>query len=145
MLVRYNPWQEFNHIQRQLDRLFSEHQPSSEMVDSGLVKTPVVELEETDDTIYLKVDLPGMVAKDIDIQVTENAVSVSGERKNTSKTESKGMVKSEFYYGKFQRVIPLPAKVQNTQVAADYQDGILSLTLPKLQAEQNKVFKVNLG
>ncbi len=145
MLVHYNPWQQFNTIQRQLDRLLADHQTSSELVESELIKTPVAELQETDDAIYLKIELPGMAAKDIDIQVTENAVSVSGERKNTSKIEEKRVTKTEFYYGKFQRVIPLPTKVQNTQVVADYQDGILSLKLPKLQAEQNKVFKVNLA
>jgi HSP20 family protein len=145
MLLRYNPWQELNTIQRQLDRLFTDHQTSSDVGESRLVKTPVAELQETDDTIYLKIELPGMAAKDIDIQVTENAVSVSGERQNSSKIQEEAVTKSEFYYGKFQRLIPLPAKVQNTQVVANYQDGILHLTLPKMQSEQHKVFKVNLA
>ena len=51
---------------------------------------------------------------------------------------------SEFYYGKFQRVIPLSARIQNTNVTADYKDGILNLTLPKSEQEKNKVVKINL-
>jgi HSP20 family protein len=78
------------------------------------------------------------------VKVTENAVSVSGERKSETKTEDKGVTKSEFHYGKFRRVIPLPARIQNTNVTAEYKDGILNLTLPKTEAEKNKVVKVNL-
>jgi HSP20 family protein len=55
------------------------------------------------------------------------------------------MSRSEFYYGTFQRVIPLPARIQNTQVQAEYKDGILHLTLPKQQEERNKVVKVELN
>jgi HSP20 family protein len=55
------------------------------------------------------------------------------------------MTRSEFRYGKFQRVIPLPARIQHDQVKADYQNGVLSLSMPKAEDEKNKVFKVNLG
>jgi HSP20 family protein len=70
---------------------------------------------------------------------------ISGERKSEAKTEEGGMTRSEFRYGKFRRVIPLPGQVENTQVQADYKDGILNLNIPKAEAEKNKVFKVNLG
>lgn len=85
-----------------------------------------------------------MEASDLDVQVTENAVSVSGERKEETKTEENGVTKSEFHYGKFHRVVPLPARIQNTNVQAEYKDGILNLTLPKTEQEKNKVVKVNL-
>lgn len=86
-----------------------------------------------------------MDAKDLDIQVTADAVSVSGERKSESKSESNGIKRTEFRYGKFQRVIPLPVRIQNTDVKAEYKDGILHLTLPKAEEEKNRVVKVNLG
>ena len=76
--------------------------------------------------------------------MTENAVYVSGERKSETNTEDKGVTRSEFHYGKFQRVIPLSARIKNTDVTADYKDGILNLTLPKTEQEKNKVVKVNL-
>jgi HSP20 family protein len=85
-----------------------------------------------------------MEAKDLDVQVTENTVAIRGERKSETKSEDKGVTRSEFHYGKFQRIIPLPARVQNTNVKAEYKDGILTLTLPKTEAEKNKVVKVNL-
>ncbi len=86
-----------------------------------------------------------MSAKDIEIQVTADTVSVSGERKEETVTEDKGMTRSEFRYGRFQRVIPLPARIQNTNVQADYKDGILKLVLLKAEEEKNKIVKVNLG
>ncbi|MUG91791.1 Hsp20 family protein [Scytonema sp. UIC 10036] len=136
-LIRYNPCLELNAIQR----LFEETRVPFER---DFVKVPAAELTQTDDAVYLKLELPGMDAKDLDIQVTENAVSISGERKSETKTEEKGITRTEFHYGKFQRVIPLEVKVQNTNVKAEYKDGILNLTLPKKEEEKNKVVKVNL-
>jgi HSP20 family protein len=139
-LVRWNPWREIDTLQR----LFEDTRVPSALFERGGIRVPAAELHETEDAIHLKVELPGMSAKDLDVQVTEKAVSISGERKEETKTEDNGTTKSEFYYGKFQRVIPLPARVQNTNVTADYKDGILNLTLPKTEAEKNKVVKVSL-
>ena len=60
-----------------------------------------------------------MEAKDLDIEVTEDTVTISGERKSENKTEEKGLTKSEFYYGTFHRVIPIPSTVQNDNVSAE--------------------------
>ncbi|MBF2008703.1 MAG: Hsp20/alpha crystallin family protein [Chlorogloeopsis fritschii C42_A2020_084] len=144
MLIRYNPWQEINTLQRQINRLFEDTRVPNKLLERDLIKVPAAELQETEDAIHLKLELPGIEAKDLDVKVTENAVYVSGERKSENKTEDKGYTRTEFHYGKFQRVIPLPAKIQNTDVKAEYKDGILNLSLPKTQAEKNKVVKVNL-
>jgi HSP20 family protein len=143
--LRLNPWQEFNAIQRQINRLFDEDTLSTAFFDRGLSRVPAAELKETEDVIHLKIELPGIEAKDLDLQVTENAVYLSGERKSEAKSEDKGLIKTEFHYGKFQRIIPLSARIQNTNVTADYKDGILNLTLPKAEQEKNKVVKVNLA
>jgi HSP20 family protein len=129
------PWQELNTFQRQIDSLFEQ---------KTTAKTPVAELHETEAALILKLELPGVEAKDVDIQVSEKAVSIRAERKTETKTEELGNFRSEFYHGKFQRVIPLPARIQNTDVKAEYKDGILNLTLPKAETEKNKVVKVNL-
>ena len=137
-LSRYNRIAEMNAMQRQLESLFQDLQTPA-------FKTPAAELHETEDALHLKLELPGVEAKDVDIQVTENAVKVVAERKSQTKTDNNGKTTSEFYYGKLQRVIPLRARIQNTNVTAEYQDGILNLTLPKTDAEKNKVVKVNVG
>lgn len=138
-LVRYNPWQELNALQRQIDSLFEDFQAPT------FAKVPAAELHETEEAVHLKLELPGIEAKDVDIEVTENAVKVVAERKEETKTEDNGKTRSEFYYGKFQRVIPLKTRIQNNNVKAEYKDGILNLTLPKTEQEKNKVVKINLG
>ncbi len=144
-LVRYNPWQEMNSLQRQLNRLFDDALTPDNWDNFGnLSKVPAAELTETDDALHLKLEVPGMEAKDLDIQVMADRVAISGERKSETKSEADGNIRSEFRYGKFQRVIPLPSRIQNANVTADYKDGILNLTLPKLEEEINKVVKVNL-
>ncbi len=101
-LVRYNPWQEMSSLQRQLNRLFDDALiPESWGEWSNLSKVPAAELTETDEALLLKLEVPGMSAKDLDIQVTADSVSISGERKEETKSEEKGVTRSEFRYGKF--------------------------------------------
>ena len=144
-LIRYNPWQEMNSLQRQLNRLFDDALTPENWNDFGNWSGfPAAEITEKDDAFYLKLEVPGMEARDLDIQVMKDRVAIAGERKSETKSEENGNVRSEFRYGKFQRVIPLPAHIQNTSVTADYKDGILNLTLPKSEAERNQVVKVSL-
>lgn len=145
-LVRWNSWQEMDTLRQYLDRLFDDAvTPATCKGMNGLMRVPAAELKETVDALYLKLEIPGVDAKELDIEVTADAVSISGERKSETQPEDEGTTRSEFHYGKFQRVIPLPAKVQNTNVTAEYKDGILHLTLPKTDAEKHKVVKVNIG
>ncbi|MEO0969704.1 MAG: Hsp20/alpha crystallin family protein [Cyanobacteria bacterium J06639_18] len=144
-LARYNPTHELESLERTFNRLFDDLIPVSFKDLNSLPKTPAAELAETDNALHLKLEVPGMEPKDLDIQVTEDSVSISGERKSEIKTEENGNTISEFSYGKFHRVIPLHTRIQNTNVTAEYKDGILNLTLPKTTEEKNKVVKINLG
>ena len=143
-LIRWQPFSEIDSLQKEMNRLFDNLAPrTTEELGSAFI--PAAEMEETPEAIHLKLEVPGMDAKDIDIQVSADAISISGERKSETKTEDKGMTRSEFRYGSFRRVIPLPTRVQNTNVNAEYKDGILNLTLPKAEEDKNKVVKVNVG
>ncbi|MEM7759049.1 MAG: Hsp20/alpha crystallin family protein [Cyanobacteria bacterium P01_A01_bin.40] len=145
-IVRYNPWQEMNSLQRQLNRLFDDALTPENWNDFGNWSSfPAAEITEKDDAFHLKLEIPGMSAKDLDIQVMADRVAIAGERKSETTSEKNGNTRSEFRYGKFQRVIPLPARIQNADVTAEYKDGILNLTLPKSEAEKNKVVKVSIG
>lgn len=143
-LARWQPFQEIESLQRDMNRLF-DRLVTTDRDGNGTSFAPAAELQETADAIHLKLEVPGMDAKDIDVQVSAEAVSISGERKEETRTEEKGMTRTEFRYGKFQRVIPLPARVQNTDAQAEYKNGVLQLTLPKAEDEKNKVVKVNIG
>jgi len=142
-IIRWQPLREIDALQREMNRLFEGLPPATDNAANNFM--PAVELEEDTNVIYLKLEIPGLEAKDLDVQVTAEAVVVSGDRKFERTASEKGITRSEFRYGKFQRVIPLPSRIQNTETQAEYKDGVLRLTLPKAEEEKNKVFKVSLG
>ena len=144
-LVRYNPWREMEALQRQMNHLFEDIALPTRGENDRFGFVPAAELSETDQAIQLKLELPGIKAEDLDVQVTKDAVIISGERTEESKSAEEGWTRSEFRYGKFERTIGLPTEVDNTNVSAEYKDGILNLNLPKSEAEKNKVVKVNIG
>lgn len=145
-LVRWQPFREIESLQRQMNRMFdSMTTTGSDGFNGGISFMPAVEINETPDAIHLKLEVPGLEAKDLNVQVTQEAVSIKGERKSESKTEQNGVTRSEFRYGSFQRVIPLPTRIQNDKVEAEFKNGVLTLNLPKAEEEKNKVVKVNLG
>jgi len=143
MLMRYwQPFTEIETIRQQLDKAFDGLAAARD--NSEATWMPAVELADAGDNFVLKAQLPGIDPKDVDVQVTREAISISGERRYEN-TEKSGYVRSEFRYGKFHRVLPLPAHIQNDSVQAEYKDGILMLTLPKVTEARNKVVKINLA
>ncbi|NMG06628.1 Hsp20/alpha crystallin family protein [Brasilonema sp. UFV-L1] len=144
MMIRYwQPFRELENLRRQMDHVFDELTAQSSNASSA-VWTPAVELIDAGDNLIFKAQLPGVVVKDIDLQVTRDAISLSGERQQ-HQYDGSNYLHSEFRYGQFQRVINLPVAVQNDKVQADYHDGILTLTLPKVEEVRNRVVKINLG
>ncbi|MBD2079035.1 Hsp20/alpha crystallin family protein [Leptolyngbya sp. DQ-M1] len=135
--TRLQPWQEMELARRQFNQLFNELMPTREAT-----WTPAIEFNSSDDAFTVRVQLPGIKAEDVEVQVGRDAIAISGERK-FEQTDTKGF-RSEFRYGKFHRVITLPAAVQNDQVKAEFVDGILTLTLPRYQAVKPAVVKLNL-
>jgi HSP20 family protein len=123
-------------LRRQMDRIFGEMRN----VDNEAQATwqPAIELQDTEESVILRSLLPGIEAKDLDIRVTKEAVAISGEHRPQQ------YLRSEFRYGKFQRIVALPVAVQNDRVSAEFKDGILTLTLPKVVDGRRKVVKVNL-
>ncbi len=144
-LIRWEPFREIDTLQREMNRLLEGWGsiPTGTGIASAFI--PAAELQETPEALSLKVEVPGMEPEDLDIQVTAESVSIKGERKSETKTEENGGVRTEFRYGKFQRVIPLPVRIQNEKVEAEYKNGVLTLTLPKAEAEQHKIVKVKVA
>jgi HSP20 family protein len=146
MLVRYwQPLREMDTVRRQFDQLFDELTELTQQPTESSAWRPAVELMEAGSNIVVRAQLPGLDAKDLNVEVTQEAVSIAGEYRHEQKTEEKGLFKSEFRYGKFHRLVSLPALVQNDQVQADYKDGVLTLTLPKVEETRHKAIKVSLG
>jgi HSP20 family protein len=144
MLIRYwQPFTEIETIRQQLDKAFDGLAAARDNAETAWM--PALELVDAGDNFVLKAQLPGIDPKDVDVQVSREAISISGERRYENTDEKSGCVRSEFRYGKFHRVLPLPAHIQNDSVQAECKDGILTLTLPKVTEARKKVVKINLA
>jgi len=142
-IVNYNPWSEIDSLERQINRMFNGVLAPAASAGSNYSKYPAAEITETKEALVLKLEVPGMQPQDIEIEATAKSVLVKGDRQ-FSAAEEGAKTRSEFRYGSFERVVPLPVRIQNTEVKAQYKDGVLHLTLPKAEAEKNKVVKVSL-
>jgi HSP20 family protein len=141
----WDPFREMDTLQRQMNRLFDKLVSTDGGERVGYNFIPSAEIEETNDALHLRLEVPGLDPKDINVEVTAESVTISGERKYETRTEENGVTRSEFRYGKFQRVIPLPTRIKHDKVQAECKNGILQLTLPKAESEQGKAVKVNLS
>lgn len=104
---------------------------------------PAVDLYEDKDNVIVKAELPGMKREDIEVSLHDGALSISGERKDGEKVENAEACRTERFTGRFHRTLTLPAQVKADQVNAQYKDGILTVTLPKVEEAKPRQIKVN--
>jgi HSP20 family protein len=140
--MSWHPLQEMEIMRRSLDRVFDEmtQLPREQQV----TWKPAIELQDRSDNLILRAEIPGVEGKDLDVRVTREAVVIQGEHRYEKKHQDRGAFRSEFRYGKFGRLIPLPVAVENNKVQADFTNGILTLTLPKVGAAKKHIVKVNV-
>ena len=112
---------------------------------SDVLWTPRVDVSETDKEVLLDVEIPGIEKNDIKIEVKNNTLYISGERKHEKKTENTECSRIERHYGKFERSFGLPETVDTGKVSAKYKEGILELTLPKTEKAKPKEIKVEVN
>jgi HSP20 family protein len=103
---------------------------------------PALDMSESDSSIDVRMDLPGITAKDIDIQVSGNVLTVTGKREEEKEEKGKTFHRVERRYGDFSRSVTLPCAVDEDKVAAEYRDGVLSIKLPK--TEESKAHKIKV-
>ncbi len=147
-VIKWQPLEELNGLRHQINRLFDDvvqEEPKLGMVSPQMRETPwmpAIELQETETELCLKAQVPGLERGQLDIQVSENAVFLTGEYQKEHKANSKGIIRTEFHYGQFRRVVPLPAAIQRENVTAEITDGLLTLVLPKSIVNVPNVVKV---
>lgn len=112
--------------------------------------SPRLDVYENDDAYFIKVDVPGIDQKDMDISVTNDVLTIKGEKKSTSsedasKRKGKRYQREERVYGSFHRTVPLPTPVDTDNVDAKLKDGVLYITLPKREEAKPKKISVNVA
>lgn len=124
---RRGPFSAFRDMEDTLERLWRYE---GDVWGSQMIAPPL-DMSETEDMISLRIDLPGVASNEIDVQVSGNQVTVSGERKEEKEENGKTFHRVERSCGRFSRSIILPCEVQDDKVEARYQDGVLRINLPK--------------
>jgi HSP20 family protein len=133
-------------LREEIDRLFES--PLAECARTSNLLSgwiPALDLYEDKDNLYVKAELPGMKREEIDVSLHEGSLSVSGERKSEQKHEDAEVYRAERFFGRFQRTVTLPTTVAAEKVKAQYQDGILTITLPKTEEAKPKHIDVNVS
>lgn len=147
-LIRWQPFHELDNLRNQMNHLVEELMRGEREIPffpkGEVTWSPAVELKETEAEIILKAQIPGLDAKDLNVEVSQESVLITGEHREEKKVDEKGFFRSEFRYGKFERLVPLPTAVKNDQVKSEFKNGLLTLTMPKLAQADRKVVKVNL-
>ncbi len=146
VLTRWEPFREFATLQDRMNRLFRES--FSEGRDESLTTStfaPAVDVYEDEHKVTLKVEVPGIEEKDIDVRIENNTLTVHGERKIEKEEKEENYRRVERQYGAFTRTFTLPSTVDSEKVAADYDKGVLKITLPKKAEAKPKQIKVNVG
>jgi HSP20 family protein len=143
-IVRWEPFRELVSSQDKFNRLFTGMFPRFFEEGEGPMTTwaPAVDIVETDHDLTIKAELPGMDPKDIEARVEGGALYLKGERKFENETNKGNYHRVERSYGSFMRTFSLPTSVDAEKVAAEYKDGVLTLTLPKKEEAKPKTIKV---
>jgi HSP20 family protein len=144
-IERWRPWEEFRGMERMMDEvlrhpLASWRRPLTwwRVPTEELGWMPGVEVYEKADKFVVRAELPGMKKEEIDVSVVGDTLTISGERKAESEVKDEDYYRCELCYGKFSRSVGLPTAVNAAKVDASYENGILEITLPKVEAAKPK-------
>ena len=147
VIARWDPFREFSTLQDRMNRLFRESY-GPEGRDESLTTSqfaPPVDVYEDEHNVVLKVEVPGIDEKDVDVRVENNVLTVHGERKFEKEEKEENFRRIERQYGSFTRTFTLPSTVDAERIQADYDKGILKIVLPKKAEAKPKQIKVNVG
>lgn len=131
-------------LHREVNDLFETYFHGAGRFGRSLVGSAGYEVSETDEDIRVKVELPGMDQKDIQVELEEDVLTVRAERKQQKETKRRNMHVSEMSSGTYRRTIPLPACVDESQAQAKFGKGVLTLTLPKTQQAKERFRRIEV-
>ncbi len=144
-ITRWDPFRELSTIQDRMNRLFQESYAGQDQELSTSAFAPPVDVYEDEHNIILKVEVPGIDEKDIDIRLENHTLVVRGERKFEKEEKEENYHRVERRYGTFVRSFSLPNTVDAENVRADYDKGVLKISLAKKAEAKPKQIKVNVG
>lgn len=137
------PWSALREMERELSRVFTDYYgENADLFNSAWV--PQVDLSETENEYVLQADLPGLRREDVELVCVDNTVNLKGERRHEVKEEASGYHRTERRYGAFQRSFEIPGGFEPDKVTAAFEDGVLTVHLPKKEESKPKQIKVDV-
>jgi len=129
-----------------INSLFDDFFINTDKLDTNYNKytTPAVNVKEDEKSFVIELAVPGMKKEDLNIELDNNKLSISNEKELSKLEEKEKYTRREFVYSKFQRTFNLPKNVDEKNIAGDYKDGILTVTIPKIK-ERNLTKKITIG
>ena len=143
-LVRWSPARDTVSLREAMDRLFEESFLRPDLFGGGETPASALPLDmyETENDVVVKASVPGVKPEDIEVTVTGDLLTIKGEFKSEEKTEKRNFIRQERRYGSFCRQLGLPTSVDSGKAEASFESGILTLTLPKVEAVKPKTVRV---
>jgi HSP20 family protein len=147
-LTRWSPWKELEEMEKRLSTIFGrapmtngEHKEAISVTEWS----PLVDITEDDKEYLVKAEIPEMKKEDIKINVHDDVLTVSGERKYEKEEKNKKYHRVERAYGSFMRSFTLPENADGTKINAEYKDGMLKIHLPKTEQAKKKAVEVKIA
>jgi HSP20 family protein len=148
-LVRWEPVRELTSIQNEMNRLFNTFFDTPTPGNGGANALrrwiPAMDLVETDEHFVLKADLPGLTEADVNLEVEDNVLTVSGERKAEHEDKREGYVRVERSFGSFRRSLTLPEGIDPEAVQASFDNGVLEVRIPKPEERKPRKVAIQVG
>lgn len=143
-LIRWEPFRDLISLREAMDRLFEESfiRPRPGRLAPLGAGALAVDMYETDEDVIVETSVPGIKAEDIDITITGDTLTIKGETKAEEKVEKANYIRQERRYGAFSRSLSLPTSIVAEKAKADFEDGVLTLTLPKAEEVKPKSIQV---
>jgi HSP20 family protein len=146
VVTRWEPFREFTTLQDRMNRLFREtYNEGAEQPLTASNFAPAVDVYEDEHAVILKIEIPGIDEKDVDVRIENNTLTVHGERKIDKEEKEENYRRVERQYGSFTRTFTLPTTVDSEKVSANYDKGVLNVSLPKKAEAKPKQIKVSVG
>jgi len=142
-LTRWDPFREMMTLREAMDRLFEDSfvRPSRFWVEAGREEIPL-DMYQTANEVVVKASIPGFKPEDVDITITGDTLTIKGEHKEEKETKDRDYICKECRYGNFSRSITIPVAVKADKAEATFENGVLTLTLPKAEEVKPKQIKV---
>ncbi|MFH1749977.1 MAG: Hsp20 family protein, partial [bacterium] len=137
-LSPWSPFREVNSLHDAIDRAFDD----AFFTKQSSLTLPQINVSTKGKDVIVEAEIPGVDEDNLDIEIGETAVRISGEKRDEKEVNEKDYYHKEVSYGSFQRVVPLPCEVRHDSADAEVKDGVLKITIPKMQERKAKTIKV---